>query len=329
VRILSVDDSEPWRRFIRLALLIDVGLQIIAEAYDGPEAIHKARELQPDLVLLDIGLPTLNGIETARQIREHLIHTKIVMVSENRSRDIAEEAFRAGACAYVVKSDAGSELLSAVKAALRGEKYVSTTLLGYGLTEIAADRHAASFSTPGSRPTGHQVGFYSDDEDLLAAITQFVGRALNIGNAAIVIATESHRDSLLARLQNYGVRIDSAVEQGRYITRDAAGALSTVMADSEIDDVHFFAVFDEVIRRAAEAATAGQCRVAIFGECVHLLWTQGNAEAAIKMESLGNQLANKYDLDILCAYSLKSFQGGIGSHVFERICAEHSAVHTW
>jgi DNA-binding NarL/FixJ family response regulator len=336
VRILTVDDSEPWRRFLRLALLIDTGLQIIAEVSDGPDAVIKARELQPDLILLDLGLPTLNGIEAARQIRKHLSKAKIIIVSEQRSREIAEEAFRIGAYGYVVKSDAGSELLSAVKAAVRGDKYVSTTLVGYGLTEITAahfcstpEHNKLSCCKSGYVRTRHEVGFYSDDRDLLGALAQFIGTALALGNAAIVIATESHRDSLLVRLQKYGIQIDAAVEHGKYIALDAAGTLSTVMIDSEIEEARFLAVFEDLIRKAAEAATAGQCRVAIFGECVHLLWAQGNSAAAIRMENLGSQLAKKYDLDILCAYSLKSFQGGIGSHIFEKICAEHSAVHTW
>jgi len=312
-----------------LALLIDADQQIVAEASDGLEAIHKARELQPDLVLLDIGLPTLNGIETARQIRKHLAPTKIIMVSENRSRDIVQEAFRAGACGYVVKSDAGVDLLNAVKAAFRGERYVSTTLVGYGLTETVVDSGQSSCSVGNRRHSRHEVGFYSHDQQLLAGLMVFVGTALQVGNAAIVIATESHRDSLLARLQNSGVDINSAVEQGKYIALDAAGALATIMTGSEIDGVRFFTFFDEMIRKAAEAATTGQCRVAIFGECVHLLFPQGNAEAAIKMESLANQLANKHDLDILCAYSLESFQGDLGGHLFEKMCVEHSAVHSW
>ena len=76
------------------------------------------------------------------------------------------------------------------------------------------------------------------------------------------------------------------------------------------------------LRREKEAA------VAVFEECVHLLWAQGNAEAAIQVEKLGNQLAKTYDVDILCGYSLGSVQGGMNSHIFQRICAEHSAVHS-
>jgi hypothetical protein len=86
--------------------------------------------------------------------------------------------------------------------------------------------------------------------------------------------------------------------------------------------------FENLILTAASAADAGHPRVAIFGECVHLLCAQGNPEAAIQMETLGNQLIRTYDMDILCGYSLGSVQGGMDSRIFQRICAEHSAVHS-
>jgi CheY-like chemotaxis protein len=69
-RIFVVDDFEPWRRFVSTTLQKQLTLQVIGEAVDGLEAVQKARQLQPDLILLDIGLPTLNGIEAARRIRE-------------------------------------------------------------------------------------------------------------------------------------------------------------------------------------------------------------------------------------------------------------------
>ena len=83
-----------------------------------------------------------------------------------------------------------------------------------------------------------------------------------------------------------------------------------------------------LIVTVSKAATVKQARVAIFGECVHILWAQGNAEAAIRMEKLGNQLAKTYNVDILCGYSLGSVQGVMESHIFQQICEEHSAVHS-
>jgi len=125
-----VDDYAPWCRFLRLTLLAHEELQVIGEFTDGPEAIEKAKELQPDLILLDIGLPTLNGIEAARRIRELSPKTKILFVSENRSPDIAEEALRTGAGGYVAKADAVRDLLPAINAVLEGKRFISASLAG-------------------------------------------------------------------------------------------------------------------------------------------------------------------------------------------------------
>ena len=131
--MLVVDDYEPWRQYCLTFLPQQQGLHIVGEVSDGLEAIHKAEELQPDLILLDIGLPTLNGIQAARRIRTVSPSSKILFVSENRSADLAEEAFRTGAGGYVLKSDAGSELLPAITAVLEGKRFVSASLAGYFL----------------------------------------------------------------------------------------------------------------------------------------------------------------------------------------------------
>jgi MEDS: MEthanogen/methylotroph, DcmR Sensory domain len=86
--------------------------------------------------------------------------------------------------------------------------------------------------------------------------------------------------------------------------------------------------FGNLILTAAKASKGEHPRVAVFGECVQLLWTQGNAEAAIQLEKLANELVNKYDVDILCGYSLDGFHDMMGGHIYQRICAEHSAVHS-
>jgi DNA-binding NarL/FixJ family response regulator len=114
IRVLVVDDYDPWRRFARSTLGNETEVQVVGEASDGLEAVQQARQLQPDLILLDIGLPTLNGIEAAWQIRQVSPKSKILFISENRSPDIAEQALNTGAGGYVVKSDAASELLPAV-----------------------------------------------------------------------------------------------------------------------------------------------------------------------------------------------------------------------
>jgi two-component system, NarL family, nitrate/nitrite response regulator NarL len=130
LRILVVDDFSAWRKFIRAKLQQYRGLQIVGEACDGIEALRKVQNLRPDMILLDIALPRLNGFELARQIRKQFTKIKILFVSENRSREIVEEALRIGSGGYVVKSDAETDLLPAMKAVVQRKQFVSASLLG-------------------------------------------------------------------------------------------------------------------------------------------------------------------------------------------------------
>jgi DNA-binding NarL/FixJ family response regulator len=131
--VLLVDDHQRWRGYVFSTLQKHSEVEIIGEASDGPEAIEKAKALQPDLIMLDIGLPTLNGIEAARRIREVSPTSRILFVSENCSTDIVEEALSTGADGYVVKSDAHSDLLPAIKAVLEGKRFISACLAGHFL----------------------------------------------------------------------------------------------------------------------------------------------------------------------------------------------------
>jgi len=128
IQILVVDDYEPWHGFVSTVLGKHSDLKIIGQVFDGLEAVGKAEKLQPDLILLDIGLPTLNGIEVARRIKKISAASKILFVTENRSSDIAEDALSTGADGYLVKSDAATELLPAVVAVLEGRRFVSPGL---------------------------------------------------------------------------------------------------------------------------------------------------------------------------------------------------------
>jgi DNA-binding NarL/FixJ family response regulator len=120
-----VDDFEPWRRFACLTLRKKPGLQVVSEASNGLEAFQKAVELEPDLILLGIGLPSRNGIEAARRIREIVPEAKIIFLSEESSVDVVQEAMSIGASGYVFKTMAASELLTAVETVLSGLKFVS------------------------------------------------------------------------------------------------------------------------------------------------------------------------------------------------------------
>ena len=135
IRVLVAEDYPPFRCVLASIIQSRPGLQIICEVEDGQEAVEKAAALQPEVVLLDIGLPRVNGIEVARQIRSLSPKSKILFVSQESSADIVQAALETGAKGYVVKADAGCELIPALEAVLRGQTYVSKSLSGHVLTE--------------------------------------------------------------------------------------------------------------------------------------------------------------------------------------------------
>jgi DNA-binding NarL/FixJ family response regulator len=123
--VLVVEDFEPFRSFVCSALKQKPELEIVCELSDGLAAVHKAEELKPDLILLDIGLPGLNGIEAGRQIRKLVPDAKIIFLTQESSEDVVQAALELGARGYVVKTRTGSDLLAAVEAVLQGKQFVS------------------------------------------------------------------------------------------------------------------------------------------------------------------------------------------------------------
>jgi len=127
VRILVVDDFEPFRQFVCSTLAKRTELQVVGEASDGLEAVQKVVELKPDLIIMDFGLPSLNGLEAARKILALISESKVIFLSQESSAEVMQEAFNLGAWGYVVKTMAGSELLTAVEAVLSGKRFVGST----------------------------------------------------------------------------------------------------------------------------------------------------------------------------------------------------------
>jgi DNA-binding NarL/FixJ family response regulator len=127
-RVLVVEDFEPWRRFICSSMRKEPGLTIVGQVADGEEAVQAAEQLQPDLILLDIGLPRLDGLAAAKRILETSAKSRILFCTENRSLDVAQWAMQKGASGYILKQDAGSQLLVAIEAVLDGRRFLSSTL---------------------------------------------------------------------------------------------------------------------------------------------------------------------------------------------------------
>ena len=318
IRILVVDDFEGWRYQVRLLFQARPQWQIIAEVSDGSEAVQKVADLKPDLIVLDISLPKLNGIEAARRIRQLSPSSKIIFLSQNNDLDIVQAALSTGAVGYVHKRDVRSDLLPAIEAVLQGREFVSSSIKSYKPAHVLATK----------APHRHEVLFYPDDAVFLDSCTRFVAAALGAGNVVAVVATESHRDSLFQRLKAEGLDVDAEIKRGRYISLDVAKTLSTFMVNDMPDWERFFEVVGGLVSGAAKAGKGEHSRVAMWGECGPLLWAEGKVDAAIRLEQLLNQLARIYEFDLLCAYALSSFHGEEDEHVFQSICAEHSAVYS-
>jgi signal transduction histidine kinase len=175
-------------------------------------------------------------------------------------------------------------------------------------------------------PGGHVVQFYSDDAFLLEALSKFIGTALVAGDAAVVIATQSHLDGLADRLASCALSVSKAAREGRYIALDAAKTLAKFTRNGQPDPDAFAVTIGAVLGRAAAAAKGQGSRVVAFGEMVALLWADGNVDAAIKLEQLWNDLARQHAFSLRCAYPITGFRDETHAAPFLKICSEHSAV---
>jgi hypothetical protein len=272
--------------------------------------VQAAEKLKPDLILLDIGLPKLNGLQAAIQIQQVSPKSKVVFLSANRSRDIAEEALRTGAYAYLTKSSAGSELLPAIEKVLQGKQFFTADVTGRHLI-AAKHEHVAEHRQRKKRvaplqPVNvgirHEVQFYSDDAAFVDGFAHLIKAVLEVGNAVVLLATEPHRTAILQNLTRDGVDVHAVLKQGRYIPLDASETLSEIQVNNLPDPVRCGTLVGDLIMRAAKAAKGERPRVAICGECAPTLLAQGNTEAAIRLEHLWDEITRGYGADTLCGY---------------------------
>jgi hypothetical protein len=255
----------------------------------------------------------LNGLEAARRILAHDPSSRILFLTEQRSPDIAEAVLGIGARGYMVKTDAGGKLLAAMETIVNGGRFLSAGL-GEHIVETGT-RH-------------HEAGFYADETSLLDAYVRVAEAALGAGNALIVLSEERRRHELRERLLARGIALDGAVREGRYLAFDPGAVLSEVMVDGSPDEARFRTATAALVAAGARASTGKDRRVVACGECALTLWREGNAEAAVRLEQLWDELAGTGDVDIFCGYSLDVPHLPDDSYaVFQRICAEHSTIH--
>jgi DNA-binding NarL/FixJ family response regulator len=335
-----VDDFVPWQNYLIGKLGENSAFHIIAVVSDGAEAVVKAAELRPDLILMDINLPKLSGIKGAARIRERSPQARILFVSQNLDLDVVRAALSVGGLGYVVKSDAEAYLLPAIEAVMSGKRFLSGLLASHDFAGIpgpqasmqGAEEHVdlSAWRLMQKKTLGHshEVEFYGNEASFLARCTRFIGAALANGDAAIVILPPSHRKRLRQRLESEGCHVGEAIEQGRYLALEPADVFSKLLEGGKPDADRFLKAADDLIATALNSATGKHPRVAVCGECGALLRVAGKTEDAIEMERLWNRLANTYNVDSLCGYPIESFRNEEQNPTLRRICAEHTAVYS-
>jgi DNA-binding NarL/FixJ family response regulator len=136
VRILLVEDFEPFRIKVRSLIKERAEFMVLGEVSDGSAAVQKADELRPDLILMDISLPSINGIEAARQILRSNPQSRILFLTQEFSSNVVSEAFSLGARGYIVKMDASQDMLLGIDAVMKGKKFVSASLKRLGFARF-------------------------------------------------------------------------------------------------------------------------------------------------------------------------------------------------
>jgi DNA-binding NarL/FixJ family response regulator len=314
--ILVVEDSEPFRQSMCSALAQRPEYQVIGQASDGLEALQKAEELQPDLILLDIHLPKLNGLQAARRIRQLVPRARILFMSVEFSFEFVEAALGCGGVGYVHKLRAGRDLLRAIQAVRRDQYFVSGVVRG-GFGQV----------TLGKPPIRHEVQLCSDDAVLQESFTDSIAATLRADKAAILVATEPHRAAVLQGLRAQGIDVSDAIKRGDLVSLDVAETLSAVMLNEMGDPARLFDGARGLIEPAAKAAKSKlDPRVAVCRECPPRLFAERRMAEVLRVERLWNLIAHTFMVDMLCGYALARFEKH--SDILQRISAAHSAAYS-
>ena len=307
--MLVVEDHAAFRGIVCELLQESPAVRIVGEAADGLEAVHQAATLRPDVVVMDMNLPSLNGFEVARRIRAAVPHAKVLFVTVEASPEVVEQAFRCGAHGYVYKPRAHRDMLAVLDAITQGARFVNG-----GVERVADGDSLASHH--------HHVTFCSSDEALISAFGRFIARGLNNGDAVISLVADAHTEGLRRNLLAVHVDLDCAIREQRYVPLRISDLLAQIMVDGYPDPARFFSLTDDLLTDAARRAKNG--RVAACGEGAPTLWVRGQREAAIQLEHLWDEAAKNRRMDVLCAYPLAARVEKMGT--LRRLCAEHTSV---
>ena len=204
IRILIADDHAVVRSGLRTILDAQPNLEVVAEAADGKEAVHKAIETTPDIAVIDYSLPLINGIEVTRQIRAQLPKTEVLIFTMHDNESLIQDVMKVGARGYLLKSDAGRDLISAIEALAVHKPFFTTKV-----SETLLESYVTAAKAIRSTLTNREVGVVQ----LIAEghTNKHIARLLNISLKTV----ETHRASVMRKLN-----LSSSADLVRYAIRN-------------------------------------------------------------------------------------------------------------
>jgi len=331
VEILIADDSALFRRAVRSFIESQSDYSVCGEAGNGVEALDKVRQLRPAIVLMDINMPRMTGLEATRIIRREIPDCNVIIVTQNDATIAREQARIVDAKGFVTKSDIPRDLLPTIgKVAMENHSSFGQTKNDRSTDDQSARADGASAGQgepwcgllTSAAPRDHIVQLYQDQQFLNRAVCRFAAAAIANGEGIILVPTVAHWDAFRPRLEAEGVDVKAAEKRGQLTIVDADNLLPTFMRDGMPDSPVFLGLAASVI---SDARGDGRYpKVRWWGEMVNLLWERGDVAASMQLEDLFDQLAHQQDIAIFCSFLMDNFNGDVHARMLPRLGENHS-----
>lgn len=333
VEVLIADDHDAFRRAIRSVIECNPAYRVCGEARDGIDAVEKVRQFRPDIVLMDINMPRMDGLHATQIIRREVPDCNVIIVTQNEAKIAREQARIVDAKGFITKSDLSRDLIPTMGSmAMRNRSSLDPKK---GEQEGSSAAHPASaYGVPDSEgepwcglltsaaPRDHIVQLYQDQQFLNRAVCRFAAAAIANGEGVILVPTVAHWDAFRPRLESEGVDVKAAEKRGQLTVVDADNLLPTFMRDGMPQSPVFLGLAQNVISQAR--GDGRYKKVRWWGEMVNILWERGDVAASMQLEDQFDQLAHEQDIAIFCSFLMDNFDGDVHARMLPRLGENHS-----